>query len=668
MIHSNKRKQEDYFYNVYLIVNGLLVLLLVLHFYIFGYQFWDNLKLTHPDVEKVILKIAQTPVFSNLYLNKLIILVVATISFSLMKIYKNMDIHLNSAIRDLIIGIVIFFAANLVFYIDLNLSTLFVFYSIVTLGGFFMLNSGLSRIFRYFKSDLKEDLFNKEQESFPQEKRKLENDSSINLPAIYTHNKKKEESWINFVNPYRGVLISGSPGSGKTYFVIRHFIKQLIEKDFTMMVYDFKYPDLTQLTFNLLKDHYPSSKVKPTFYSVNFDDLTRSHRVNPLAPEQIRDISDAYQAAKSVYHGMNVSGGGNTKQDPFWEDGGINLLTAIIWTLRNNYDGQYCDFPHVLEFLMADHNKYIPVLMCDPQSAKYASTLYNALTEGNVKLLNNMMATLKQRMAKLASPSVYWITSGNDFNLDINNPEDPKIVCLANNDKKNHVYSAPISLIVDKLSKEINNKNRLKCATIFDEFPTIYFENVAQQIATARSNKVATVLGVQDASQNEKSLGKVNSDIIFNITPNIISGSLSGKMAKDLSERLGQIKMVRDGINLGNEGPTKSQSVHMGNAVPVSTINNLTAGEVVGVVADNPDQPIDLKRFHSFIQNDHKALKNFDDNMDELPVIHPEVTEEKINDNFNFISYETKQILGNLYLHKINDPTYNEIFSQLSKK
>lgn len=226
----------------------------------------------------------------------------------------------------------------------------------------------------------------------------------------------------------------------------------------------------------------------------------------------------------------------------------------------------------------------------------------------------------------MASYPVYWVMSGNDFSLDINNPDDPKVVCLANNDQKGHVYSAPISLIVDKLSREINRPGRLPCATIFDEFPTIYFENVAKQIATGRENKIATVLGFQDATQNEKQLGRIDSEMIFNITPNIIAGSLTGKLAK---ERLGKIKMVRDSINLGHEGPTLDQNVQMDYAVPSSTINSLTAGEFVGLVADTPNQPIEQKMFHAKIINNHSELKSFDNKMTDIPLVYPNLKEEQ---------------------------------------
>jgi hypothetical protein len=665
MIHTNKHKQEDYFYNSYLIANGILFLFVALHFYLFGYGYFDYFGLTHPYLEKIMMPIASSLFFSNHFITKAIIVVISLITFSMVKVYKNKDINLNAAIRNLVLGIIIFFASSLILYLELSMVAGYSFYIVISFAGLILFNDGMGKIFRYFKSDLKEDIFNKGQETFPQERRKLVNESSVNLPAKYNFNKRQFKSWINFVNLYRGLLVTGSPGSGKTYFVIRHIISQLINKNFTMLVYDFKYPDLSKLTYNLLREAYPKLKIQPTFYCINFDDLEKSHRVNPLLPESIKDISDAYQASKSVYYGMSIKG--TTKQDPFWEDGAINALASIIWLLKKENNGKYCTFPHALEFLMGDHRKYIPVLMCDSQASKYASVLYTAMLEDNSKLLNNMMATLKQKMAKLASPNVYWIMTGNDFSLHLNNPEDPKILCLANNDQKNHVYSAPISLIIEKTSRLINRKGQLKCATVFDEFPTVYFENVANQIATARSNKIATILGLQDASQNEKNLGRIDSEIIFNITPNIISGSLSGKMAKDLSERLGKIKMVRDSVNMGQDGPTKNQSVQMDYAVPVSTINNLSSGEVVGVVADNPDQAIELKRFHSHIINDHKKLEKFDRRMEELPVVNPNVSEEKVNLNFDKISYDSNQLINDLYEKYSTDDRYRNIFSPLEK-
>lgn len=663
-MHPSKHKQEDHFHSLFVIANVLLYSFLALHFYIFGYGFFHYFGLHNTFIEAKLAPISKTLLFDNIYINKIAIIAINILALSMVKVYKKVDINLNSAIVMALVGAVVFFAANLALSLDMDMVPLFIGYGILTLVGFILLNSGLGKIFKHFKSNLKDDIFNKEQETFPQEKRKITSEYSVNLPAQYIHNKKTHNSWINFISLFRGLIVVGSPGSGKTYFVIRHIIKQLLEKNFTMLVYDFKYPGLTKLSYNILREAYPNLTVKPTFYTINFDELQYSHRVNPLMPDQIHDISDAYQSARSIYLGMSSKSEG--KEDLFWEDGAINTLTGIIWFLKKEANGKYCTMPHVLEIIMSDHKKYIPLLMCDNQSSKYISVLYNALVEGNEKLMNNMMATLKQKLAKLASPSVYWVMSGNDFSLDINNPDEPKVVCLANNDQKSHVYSAPISLIVDKLSREINKPGKLPCATIFDEFSTIYFENVTKQIATGRENKIATVLGFQDGAQNEKNLGRVNSDIIFNITANIISGSLTGKISKDLSERLGKIKMVRDSINLGNEGPTASQSVQMDYAVPTSTINNLTSGEVVGVVADSPEQPINQKIFHAKIINDHNGLKAFDDRMADLPIVYPNLTNEIILENYNAINKTSQDLVKHLYNEYLNKKEFSSIFEALN--
>src|SRR5450432_2625104 len=149
----------------------------------------------------------------------------------------------------------------------------------------------------------------------------------------------------------------------------------------------------------------------------------------------------------------------------------------------------------------------------------------------------NYLCPGKIAMARLSSPQLYFVLSGNDFSLDINDPKAPKILCVGNNPQKIQIYGAVLSLYVNRLVKLVNKKGKLKSSLVFDEFPTIYLNNMDSLIATARSNKVATTLGVQDFSQLKKDYGKDMADVIMNITGNIISGQVSGETAKMLSER-----------------------------------------------------------------------------------------------------------------------------------
>src|SRR5699024_4638291 len=142
--------------------------------------------------------------------------------------------------------------------------------------GYLLILSGGTLLSRIIKNKFNnKDIFNRENETFPQEERFLGNEYSVNLPARYHLKNKISKSWINIINPFRALMVLGTPGSCKFYFIIRHVITQHIRKGFTMFVYDFKFDDLSKIAYNSWlknKQQYP----KPSkFYVINFDDLSR---------------------------------------------------------------------------------------------------------------------------------------------------------------------------------------------------------------------------------------------------------------------------------------------------------------------------------------------------------------------------------------------------------
>jgi len=350
------------------------------------------------------------------------------------------------------------------------------------------------------------DIFNKENETFPQEERLLQNDYSINLPAEYYLRNKKHRSWINIINPFRSLLVLGSPGSGKSYFVIRHVITQHIKKGFTMFVYDFKFDDLSKIVYNTWLEHGSKYPIPPKFFVINFDDLSRSHRCNPLDHKSMTDITDAAESARTILMGLNREW--IKKQGDFFVESPINFLTAIIWYLSKYKDGEFCTLPHVIELLQIDYNSLFTVLRTEKEIEVLINPFVNAYLNNAMEQLEGQIASAKIAMARLSSPQLYYVLSGNDFTLDINNPQDPKVVCMGNNPQKIQTYGAVLSLYVTRLIKLVNKKGKQKSSLIFDEFPTIYLNNMDSLIATARSNKVATCLGIQDFSQLRKDYGK----------------------------------------------------------------------------------------------------------------------------------------------------------------
>jgi hypothetical protein len=497
------------------------------------------------------------------------------------------------------------------------------------------------------------DIFNKENETFPQEERLLENEFSVNLPARYNLKGKVRRSWINIINPFRALLVLGSPGSGKSYFVIRHFITQHIKKGFSMFVYDFKFDDLSVIVYNTWLANKRAYEVVPEFYVINFDDLSRTHRCNPLDPSGMLDITDAAESARTILMGLNREW--IKKQGDFFVESPINFLTAIIWFLRKYQDGEFCTLPHVIELMQLDYDSLFTLLRLEKEVDVLINPFVNAYLNDVMEQLEGQIASAKVAMARLSSPQLYYVLSGTDFTLDINDPEKPKLVCMGNNPQKIQIYGAVLSLYVNRLVKLVNKKGKLKSSLIFDEFPTIYLNNMDSLIATARSNKVATCLGIQDVSQLRKDYGREQADVIMNIVGNIVSGQVTGDTAKQLSERFGKIMQDRESLSINSQDTSISRSKQLESAVPPSAISSLSSGEFVGMVADDPDNKIELKTFHCEIINDHDALKREQADYEQIPIIRT-LDNSVVQRNYNQVKQDVQDIVHAEMERLLNDP------------
>jgi hypothetical protein len=458
---------------------------------------------------------------------------------------------------------------------------------------------------------------------------------------------------VNIINPFRALMVLGTPGSGKSYFVIRHVITQHIRKGFSMFVYDFKFDDLSRIAYNTWLQHRDAYAVPPKFYVINFDDLSRSHRCNPLEPSAMTDITDAAESARTILMGLNREW--IKKQGDFFVESPINFLTAIIWYLRRYRDGVFCTLPHVIELMQADYDSLFTLLRTEKEIEVLINPFVNAYLNDVMEQLEGQIASAKVAMARLSSPQLYYVLSGNDFTLDINNPEEPKIVCMGNNPQKIQIYGAVLSLYVTRLVKQVNKKGKLKSSLIFDEFPTIYLNNMDSLIATARSNKVATCLGIQDFSQLRKDYGREQADVIMNITGNIISGQVTGDTAKQLSERFGKIMQDRESLSINSNDTSISRSKQLESAIPASKIATLSSGEFVGIVADDPHCRIELKALHCEIVNDHDALKKEERNYKDIEAIR-KIDGTMVQRNYEQVKQDIQEIIQSEMERLLSDP------------
>jgi hypothetical protein len=630
------------------------IILLGLHFYYYCYSAFEEWHLNATLTERLISNISRTGLFQPFYKSKVFALGFLFISFLGARGRKDDKVSYKNALTYLVVGLIIYFVSYCSLLLKLPLTIVAIIYMSITTMGFMLVLSGGMLISRVIKLRLNtKDIFNKENETFPQEERLLQNEYSINLPARYNLRGKRRKSWINIINPFRAVMVLGSPGSGKSYFVIRHVITQHIRKGFTMFVYDFKFDDLSRIVYNTwlkYKNKYP---VEPQFFVINFDDLTRTHRCNPLDHATMSDITDAAESARTILMGLNREW--IKRQGDFFVESPINFLTAIIWYLRKYKDGEFCTLPHVIELMQVDYDSLFTVLRTEKEIDVLINPFVNAYLNDVMEQLEGQIAAAKVAMARLSSPQLYYVLSGNDFMLDINNPDRPKIVCMGNNPQKIQIYGAVLSLYVTRLIKLVNKKGKQKSSLVFDEFPTIYLNNMDSLIATARSNKVATCLGVQDFSQLRKDYGKEQADVIMNITGNIVSGQVTGDTAKQLSERFGKIMQDRESHSINSADTSISRSKQLESAVPPSKIAALSSGEFVGMVADDPDNKIELKTFHCEIVNDHEALKQEQDSYKEIPVIR-KLDNAMVQRNYLQIKQDVQDIIQSEMERVLNDP------------
>ena len=541
-----------------------------------------------------------------------------------------------------------------------------VLYTVTLTGGFFCLLASGLWVSRLLKSNLLEDVFNTENESFMQETRLMENEYSINLPTKFWYRKKEWKGWINVVNPFRASMILGTPGSGKSYAVVNNYIKQAIEKSYALYIYDFKFDDLSVIAYNHLIKYRHRYKIPPKFYVINFDDPRKSHRCNPLAPELMTDISDAYESSYTIMLNLNKSW--VQKQGDFFVESPIVLFTAIIWFLKLYENGKYCTFPHAIELLNKRYEDVFTILTSYPELENYLSPFIDAWKGGASEQLMGQIASAKIPLSRLISPQLYWVMSGSDFTLDINNPKEPKVLCVGNNPDRISIYGAALGLYNSRIVKLINKKKQLKSCVIIDELPTIFFKGLDNLIATARSNKVAVVLGFQDFSQLKRDYGDKEAAVIMSTVGNVFSGQVVGETAKTLSERFGKILQKRESVSINRSDTSTSISTQLGSLIPASKISTLSQGMFVGAVTDNFGETIDQKIFHAQIVVDNDAVQKETAAYQPIPEISSfldaegnDTMEQQIQVNYRQIKQDIVELVENELIRIENDPALKHL-------
>lgn len=632
-------------------MRAISIIFIVVHIYWFCYQAIVDMGINIGVVDKILLNFQNTAgLFSNLLVTKVFAIIFLALSCLGTKGVKNQKMTWQKIYATFLGGLVLFFMNWWLFDLPFSPIVNMAIYTVtMTVGYILLLMSGVW-ISRMFKHNLMEDVFNVANESFMQETRLMENEYSVNLPTKFTYQGKEWDGWINVVNPFRATIVLGTPGSGKSYAVVNNYIKQTIAKGFATYIYDYKFDDLSVIAYNELLKNIDKYKVKPSFYVINFDDPRRSHRCNPINPKFMVDISDAYESAYTIM--LNLNKTWIQKQGDFFVESPIILLAAIIWYLRIYKDGKYCTFPHTIEFLNKPYADIFTILTSYPSLENYLSPFMDAWKGGAQDQLQGQIASAKIPLSRMISPQLYWVMTGDDFTLDLNNPNEPKILCVGNNPDRQNIYSAALGLYNSRIVKLVNKKGQLKSSIIIDELPTIYFRGIDNLIATARSNKVAVCLGFQDYSQLARDYGDKEAKVIQNTVGNIFSGQVVGETAKNLSERFGKILQQRQSVSINRQDTSTSINTQLDFLIPASKISNLSQGTFVGSVADNFGEEIDQKIFHSRIIVDSAKVNAEAKAYKKIPIVNEfkdengnDIMQEQIERNYSRIKDEVEQIV-----------------------
>lgn len=651
-------------------MRAISILFVVMNIYWFCYYAIHEWGISIGVVDKILLNFNRTAgLFQNILYTKLFAVVFLALSCLGTKGVKEEKITWPRIYTFLTIGFILFFLNWWILKLPLPTeATTGLYIFSISLGYLLLLVAGLW-MSRLLKNNLMDDVFNTENESFMQETRLLQSEYSVNLPTKFWYKKKEWKGWINVVNPFRASLVLGTPGSGKSYAVVNQYIKQQIEKGFSMYVYDFKFPDLSMIAYNHLLNNQLGYKKVPTFYVINFDDPSRSHRCNPINPDFMTDISDAYESAYTIM--LNLNKTWVQKQGDFFVESPIILFASIIWYLRIYQDGKYCTFPHAIEFLNKRYEDIFPILTSYPELENYLSPFMDAWLGGAADQLMGQIASAKIPLSRMISPQLYWVMSGDEFTLDINNPDDPKILVVGNNPDRQNIYGAALGLYNSRIVKLINKKGQLKSSVVIDELPTIYFKGLDNLIATARSNKVAVLLGFQDFSQLTRDYGDKEAKVVMNTVGNIFSGQVVGETAKNLSDRFGKVLQKRQSMTINRNDKSTSISTQMDSLIPQSKISTLTQGMFVGAIADNFDERIEQKMFHCEIVVDNAKVASETKAYQSIPVITDFTDEEgvdrmkeQIQLNYNRIKQEAKKIVADELERIKNDPDLVHLLQQ----
>ena len=553
------------------------------------------------------------------------------------KAKKKKDLNIVKAIIiPIIIGIALMFS-SLAFVVeagDTTIPKIFpgfslyqIIYATLAILGTIFTQVGADSISKYMQNKMGKDRWNVEEESFDQNQELVESETSINIPYVFRYKKKNNKGWIN-INPFRGTMVIGVPGSGKSFGIINPAIRQMIAKNFCLCIYDFKFPDLGKIAYyHYLLKKSTDENYKHNFYVINLDDVEKSKRINPFKKEYIGTLAEAQEMAESMVSALQKGGasaGGGSEQ--FFTQSAINFLSSCIYFFATLENGKYSDLPHLLSFMNRSYKEIFDSLFTHEELHSLLSPFKSAYDNKAFDQLEGQVGTLKIFLSRLATKESFWVFSGDEVELKITDKENPSIVILASDPGTQDINSALYSSVLNRILRLINSKENMPGGIIADEFPTIYIHKIDNVVATARSNRVAVMLGLQEIPQLKQFYKKEVADTISSIVGNILSGAARDKNTLEWLEKMfGKIKQKTYSQSISQQGTTTSINEKMDFMIPAGKIAALRTGEMVGMIAqgeENDTEEYKTSAISGKINLDMTKIKEEEKNYIKMPTYY----------------------------------------------
>ncbi len=551
------------------------------------------------------------------------------------KAKKNKDLNIvKSIVLPIVLGISLMFVSLTL--VDEagnpNMPKLFSFFSlsqvlymVFAFVGAISTQVGADNISKILKTNLGKDRWNTEEESFDQNRELVETETSINIPYKFRYKGKIYDGWLN-IDPFRGTVVIGVPGSGKSFGIINPSIRQFIAKGFSMCLYDFKYPTLGEIAYYhyLLKKKNDPNYIHE-FNVINLNEVEKSKRINPLNKKYIKTLAQAQSLSEAMVSALQKGGSSGGGSEQFFTQSAINFLSSCVYFFATYENGKYSDIPHLLSFMNKSYKEIFDTLFSNEELESLLSPFKTAYENKAFDQLEGQIGTLKIFMSRLATKESFWVFSGDEIELKISDRKRPSILVLASDEDTKEINSALYASVFNRILKVINNKGNLPCAVVADEFPTIYLHDVENTIGTARSNQVAIMLGLQEMPQLKKNYKKEIADTIMAVAGNILAGALRNKDTLDWLEKLfGKIKQKTYSQSISQQGTTQSINEKMEAMIPAGKIASLRTGEMVGMLAKgfNTEQEYKTSAMNGRINLNMKKIKKEEKNYVKMPVYY----------------------------------------------